>query len=1046
MILRVGSQLQKSKQTLPIATTLLAAVLLGVLLLGVWPAIGGGGVEAAGAYQVTPEPDPCGAPIARVRYDAVNVRLGPDPSYRILAVVQMGTQLPVTGRHHEFRWWAVTLSDGRTGWMWDESVELSGDIASAPLLPAPGQEDSVPDAPPEWQPVPETPCLDSDAESENNIVVAAEATAESAPIEEELNVLEQGWTAPHNLSRSGGTSHPLLLIGPRQNPHVLWNDNFVGALYQRRDDEGWATPLTVTVPLTTTEAQVFFDRAGRMHAVWRDEAEPLQYSRTTEAAGTATGLWTEPVELDEAALHVRSAVDRNGNLHLVYIRSLDGPRRPAGVYYQRSADGGESWSPPVALYTSPYLRGVGLSDSNLQIVTGGEISERIYVAWDNRAQKRLYLARSHDGGTNWQAPEEVVGPDSTSSVILPFNVQIAARGNQLLLVWQRGQPEGQCRRFSRWSTDGGTTWGETQRLVDLNPGFASCALENKPLAGEELFFLWTAMENEIFLQAWNGREWSQPQQQTLFSGFNDPETMNTVVFDCFQTAVVDGERLLVATCGSAGSPGNSDIWFTERSLDTAVEWFPPPSAWSAPVVVDATTREYADLNLFSDGEGGVHALWSRIGEGEGMIYYSRRERERWLAPVTLFAESSAPEGPLATAMGPGPRLFAAWRDVQGSVQFSHAAADEAAIVQEWAPLRALRVAPTRVEELALAVDAMGVVYVAYTVPVNEGRGVYYVWSQDGGSTWSEPIHVLDGEAWNWEVVGPLEMGVSGSGSLHFLLVEQILGPHGGREAAALHYVRCTERGGACSEPERMGTNQPLWQGLAGVGSETLHRLWQEQDGDLIFLYHSYSGDDGASWTPAQEVIGVTEAGPVWVGADAAGALRVVQVEEQLLTDWVWQGDGWRRDEAVALEAASPLQGSVAASGMLTLLFASDIATDEGLSAAASEDHQAAEQAAATQELLAMSRQLEVGEPLPLPTPHPAGAATAPPSEAPASAVSPTATLVPPLTGQGGAEQGPAAARGAANAVFQIGVGVLPALLLLVGVIVLGTRSLWLRQR
>lgn len=972
----------------------------------------------------------------QVSNEAVNVREGPDPNYAILLVLREGEELPLVGRHRGFRWWAVELPDGRTGWVWASGVNVAGNIGSVPLMAAPALNGVAPDTTEVWMPVVDEPCLEVTEPAPGQPVThTMPLVATPTPEAPETTATErESWTEPQNLSQSGGARNPLLIVDAAQTMHVIWEDAFDGFTYTRRDGDVWTAPVTVTVPFSETAPHLFADADGQIQALWVDEAGLLQQSRATAALITEPDAWQAPNELGEGITVFDTAVDGEGRIHLAYLRADGIPERPAGIYYQRSVDGGASWSEAALLDVSTYFRGLGADESNVRIVAESDDGEtHVYVVWDNRPRKRIFLAHSADGGESWESLQELVSPESTSSIILPFGAHIGADGANVVVVWQYGQPGAQCQRYAQSSSDHGQNWSEALRLADLNPGFASCPNDNQLYAGDGLFYLLTVLGNELFMQAWNGEQWSTPQRQAELSGFNDPDTLNTVALGCHQAALFDGSSMALLACG--GDSAFADVWFATRSLGTVETWFPPPSAWSEPAAIGDGAAAYRSLHVLGDGEGNVHALWSARPEEQEEsweIFYSRLDGERWLPPASLFAAAGEADGTLAAAISAGDRLLAVWRDSEGALLFSQAATAGAAVATDWAPAAPLPAPLNAAGELVLATAGNDTVYAAYNVPINEGRGLYLLHSADQGASWSEPVQAVDGEMLGWEIAGAPELVVTGAGALHFLITQEKLDPAADVAAETLYYVRCPASLEACSAPAPVGSGQPLWYALTSSGSQTIHRLWQERDARGLRLRHQVSVDDGESWSEPALVTAVTSGAPApaMVVADPAGRLHLVQAGDEALNAWTWDGS-WSQEEAIPAGTDGLLQGAVTRSGTVAVLF-----TRTGQGDDEDED-------APLHELAAVSRQIELGATEVQPAPAPL-ATRATPAPTPAPSSTPTAAVVP--TVEGANVPGETAAPATDNPITGIGLGLIPAALLIAGVLAYGARSMWLRRR
>ena len=105
---------------------------------------------------------------------------------------------------------------------------------------------------------------------------------------------------------------------------------------------------------------------------------------------------------------VSAAIDDDGGLHLSYLKNISTEESPAGVYYVRSVDNGETWSAPLGLYDSLYFFALSNESANIHLSTissGGE--SYVFAVWDNPLLDRVFLIRSVDAGRTWEAIREV---------------------------------------------------------------------------------------------------------------------------------------------------------------------------------------------------------------------------------------------------------------------------------------------------------------------------------------------------------------------------------------------------------------------------------------------------------------------------------------------------------------------------------------------------------------------------------------------------------------------------------------------------------------
>ena len=82
----------------------------------------------------TPLEDP---PRAEAVIDA-NCRLGPSDVYEVAGAFLTGAIADIHGRNYTTTWWWIEFpSDGEHCWVWDGSVDISGDTTGLPVIPAP---------------------------------------------------------------------------------------------------------------------------------------------------------------------------------------------------------------------------------------------------------------------------------------------------------------------------------------------------------------------------------------------------------------------------------------------------------------------------------------------------------------------------------------------------------------------------------------------------------------------------------------------------------------------------------------------------------------------------------------------------------------------------------------------------------------------------------------------------------------------------------------------------------------------------------------------
>ena len=739
---------------------------------------------------------------------------------------------------------------------------------------------------------------------------------------------EQVWSEPVNLSHSGAASEPAVVAGPDGTLQVFWWDQLDGLTTARWDGEVWGAPVASPIriyqqvgeeltavpigamPLLTADA------GGRVHAFWLGDparetgARPLMHSLL--AIGSTS--WSAPGTVTPSALVWHLEADAAGVLHLAYVRPQHSVASPAGVYYTRSIDGGVTWSVPQVLYSSMYFRLLSPDQAHVRVAAGGE--GQIHVTWDDSRLETAFYARSPDGGLAWEEPRAVGNLEEGAKRARVFFDQ----AGEPLLLWEAIRAAAPCALYQQHAADG----GPPQRI-----------LEELGRCPEEIRFLRTA-DGQVLLVTRDGGggltlaardgavdRWSEPK--LLGFSFEDPELEQQVHLMSLR-ATLAGEALVVVGQGQDG-----DVWLLE-SQASAFEWaFAPPSPWSEPVELSQSKGLPGSPAVATDAEGRVHVLWSEA-PAEGMpgegLHYAGYSGTRWTQPAqVLRSPEGKAEQPALVVVGD--RLHAVWSGGRGGeIFYSRAYVRDAYAPDGWSepwPLQApgaVGGAPVIVADLA------GTLHVIYTVPLNEGRGIYYTRSADGGETWAEPQAVFDAAAAGWAMVNRPCLALDGQGTLHVAWVRAPL--PGSGLPVGINYARLPaggERprpgtpllpsGQAWSEPVQVAEGAYDWPRVIALPTGQVHLLWGEAHGSSGWI-HQWSIDGGAIWTRPERIgrfAGVP--GPVGLVGDGAGTLHLVGVGEDdagepalLYTTWVDEHWGeletFRLPPGVSAEPGAPV--------------------------------------------------------------------------------------------------------------------------------------------
>jgi hypothetical protein len=718
--------------------------------------------------------------------------------------------------------------------------------------------------------------------------------------------IDNPWSAPYNLSKSGSTTNPSLVEDSTGVVHVVWLDEFAGFIYSRFASNEWSNPLAINFPfskgitLATTPITMISDKDGFIHAFWIGEGNILYYG---SVAGDNFGSsWGKPHEVDRFVSGFDVIVNDRGDLHIAYVKSQDRVGTPAGIYYQNKK-AGLSWSTKVPIYLSPYFRPESNETRYHVDISATSIADapRVFIGWDNPARNQVSIRRSDDGGDTWSEPYDVVHDSETASSGKPYSILMAPQGNNALMIWQTGVPEESCTTSYVWSTDSGTSWSEPQSLLGNLPG---CPSENQLFESSDgTVILMTTILDQVYLLAWNGVQWSEPQVQDALNSFKDPISKSLVTMDCRRSILGDKDRLYYIGCDPKGT---GDIWILDRLIGPVADLFPPEPVWSKPEVLASNPLGIFEPLSISDSSGQIHVFWTqedRTESGDRVIpiYYTSTTGDGWLTPFKILNSPDNEAENLQVAIDERDRLYLVWDgNRSGEIYFSWASADVASSPTEWeAPITLPSVKPLNSSPTIVA-SSSGNLYVAYALTLNENRGIYLVNSSDGGRNWGSPRLVVDAVTAGMNMVDRPILAQTNSGRLHLIFTENAL--LGDRNPIALFYVASDDNGVTWSRTTPV-TDHPLnWFNLISPDGVQVHNLWQDIVENLASIWQGISTNDGETWSQPVNIASISSVGgQVDVLSDEADRLYLVQIVDdpgkgQVLKHWIWDGESWSTQE------------------------------------------------------------------------------------------------------------------------------------------------------
>jgi hypothetical protein len=730
----------------------------------------------------------------------------------------------------------------------------------------------------------------------------------------------QDWSEPVNLSNSGSASNPSLVADSSGILYAIWADEFDGYKYAESADGGvtWTSPLTLNVPFSPKVAPpvLLSDARGVIHIFWLSEKNELSYAQTPAQSLDTPTTW-RITTLDSHVFDFDVVMDAQGGLHLGYVKNPAPDAGTAGVFYRRLLARVGSWSSVTLLYESSYFRSLSPDQARIRLsVSDDPENTDVYAVWDDRPQKRIFMATSLNEGETWEPVQEILKPEASTGFRTPYQADIDVLGNSLVLTWNIGEPGIRCTPFSTTSSDDGKTWGTPITILSES---AQCPEKSEVISLDPAYsVLLFTIQGELSISAWNGAQWSNPEIQTGPSEITNPATFDRVQLACRQTAVYQA-RLFVVGCDQ-GLGG--DVWFIARKLEPLQNLFPTPSAWGGDVTVTTVAQTITSLMSVSDDASNVHTVWiqasgSAANPIEPRIVYARWNGRAWTQPAPIFSDLSGPPLNLSLGIDSNHRLLLSWVNQQtGDLLFSWANSARANIPVEWNQPALVTSASSLTNSPDILVDSADRIVIAYAITLNENRGIYLVQSTDVGETWSEPIRVFDAVSANWDMVDRPKLAVTEDGKLHILFTKYSL--LGNQQPMGVYYSQSADGGTTWTDPEVISEQPVRWNEIVASG-ETLHRFWQEVNSTVVTTFHQVSADGGNTWNPAEsiptdaDIISEPAVTMDWTGK--VHLLQMVRESTQTLQEWNWENERWQLSETRKLGIPKPDSQITLASGI-----------------------------------------------------------------------------------------------------------------------------------
>jgi hypothetical protein len=259
----------------------------------------------------------------------------------------------------------------------------------------------------------------------------------------------------------------------------------------------------------------------------------------------------------------------------------------------------------------------------------------------------------------------------------------------------------------------------------------------------------------------------------------------------------------------------------------------------------------------ADQYGYVDCFWTEtlFEDGRTIIQFARFDGETWSTPNEIYV--TAPfvgiknVSPVVDQNG---ILHIAWAEgLNGPAYYTRAPVNVAISARSWAP-------PVRISvpagNLRLQVDPQGVFHILYVKPMN-GTGVFYIRSEDQGTSWSDPKW-LDPDILPNHIPDSLNFEVDSAGGLHAAWFYSGLDLV--TQADWVRYTHSLDGGTTWSSPflidyyvEEGDHDVSFAQPVLAIQDQTVHIIWAA--GELPYRHYRYSTDRGSTWSEPRRLFG-----------------------------------------------------------------------------------------------------------------------------------------------------------------------------------------------
>jgi hypothetical protein len=310
--------------------------------------------------------------------------------------------------------------------------------------------------------------------------------------------------------------------------------------------------------------------------------------------------------------------------------------------------------------------------------------------------------------------------------------------------------------------------------------------------------------------------------------------------------------------------------FTAIGLNSLTVLAQSDTAWSPQQRIPGYSNNTNPPILIADQNRTVHAFTSQqVGDNgkEIAVVYSQWTPEQgWTDPVDILLSPDKHEARLLSAYldktGMFHVIFFGGDNTEANIYYSSAPAVNAGQVNAWSTPELVGEGALNPENGVISGDNKGNLVIVYS-GIRDGNGLYAIYSNDAGNSWSNPESVY---LTNDEQLFPFDSRMYNSGSGQQYLVWSLYNTAG--NGVAVYFSMFDMSEGKWSDPIQLASGAGLGVGLPDVIEYRGNVLVTYYNSDANAQWMVESSDQGQSWTEPVRIA------PDHIGRNGAASLAI----------------------------------------------------------------------------------------------------------------------------------------------------------------------------